>query len=399
MRPLRRPAPQSGLVTGLLAALCAITPLSIDMPLPALPQIAEGLGAPNAHAQLTISVFLAGFGLMQLVLGPLSDRFGRRPVMFFGLGLYILASGACAVAGDIGLLIAGRFIQGAGACAAPVLARAAVRDIHAGPRVARVLSVMASATALAPVIAPLIGSQILAFAGWRQIYIMLGASGALMLLAAWALLAETNRNLDPRAMEPRRLAASYGKLLRHPSFRRYAATNCFTGAGLFSFLSGAPFVLIDGFGVSPSGFAVAFAIVVAGLLSGTFTSSRLTMTLGIDRMLATGSIITVTGGAAMLGLALAGIAHPAAVIGPMVVFMAGFGMVLPNSTAGAINPFPGMAGTASALLGCLQMSSAAGIGAVVGHLYDGTARPMAAMILAMALGGFAVVRLSRTQPT
>jgi len=393
--PMRRPNPESGLITGLLAALCAITPLSIDMPLPALPQIAAGLGAPVSDAQLTISVFLAGFGLAQLVLGPLSDRFGRRPIMFLGLGLYIVASAACTVAGDIGLLVAARFVQGAGACAAPVLARAAVRDIHSGPQVARVLSVMASATALAPVIAPLIGSQILGFVGWREIYMALGASGALMLLAAWALLAETNRNPNPHAIEPRRLGASYGMLLRHPTFRRYAATNCFTGAGLFSFLSASPFVLIDSFGVTPSGFALAFAIVVGGLLFGTFTSSRLTVRRGIDRMLATGSAVALAGGAAMLALALAGVAHPAAVVGPMLVFMAGFGMVLPNSTAGAINPFPAMAGTASALLGCLQMTSAAAIGAVVGRLHDGTARPMAAMILAMALGGFIVVRLLR----
>jgi DHA1 family bicyclomycin/chloramphenicol resistance-like MFS transporter len=387
-------------VTAVLTGLVAITPLSIDMPLPALPDLARALGADVARAQLVISVFLLGFAGAQLVHGPLSDRFGRRPVLLGGIGLYLGASLVCRWAPSIEWLIAGRLLQGLGACAGPVLARAIVRDVHVGARAARILSFIATGMALAPILAPVLGGVVLLWSDWRGIFAVLAATSVVLLAAVFALVAETNTQPDASALAPGRLAHTFATILGSRVFLGYALTVALGAVGLFAFISGAPFVLIDLMGLAPQRFGVIFGLAVGGgQISGAFLSSRLTVRLGVDRMMAVGTGLYVLGGLAMAALAWAGATWPAAVVAPMTVFMVGNGLVMPNGMAGAIIPFPRTAGTASALSGFLQMGAGALGGIAVGHLHDGTARPMATLIAAAGVGAFVLFRLLIPRPS
>ena len=386
-------------MTAVLTMLVAITPLSIDMPLPALPDLARALGADVAQAQLVISVFLIGFASAQLVHGPLSDRFGRRRVLLAGIGLYLGASLVCRWASSIEWLIAGRLLQGLGACAGPVLARAIVRDVHSGPRAARILSFIATGMALAPILAPILGGVVLLWSDWRGIFAVLAATSVALLAAVFALVGETNTRPDTSALAPARLAGAFVTILGSRAFAGYALTVALGAVGLFAFISGSPFVLIDLLGLAPQQFGLVFGLAVGGgQIAGAFTSSRLTVRIGLDRMMAVGTILYVLGGLAMAALAWTGTTRPAAVVAPMTVFMIGNGMVMPNGMAGAIIPFPRMAGTASALSGFLQMAAGALGGVAVGHLHDGTARPMATLIAAAGLGAFLLFRLLIARP-
>jgi len=395
----RRLRPDSAPVTALLAGLAAIAPLSVDMPLPALPRIAAGLGAEVAATQLVISAFLFGFAFAQLAYGPLSDRFGRRPVVLGGLALYLLAGVACAFAPSIDWMVGGRFAQGLGACAAPVVARAVVRDLHDGVRAARILSLLATGMSLAPILAPIIGAYVVIGFDWRAIFIVLALSALVLMSATAWMLAETNVGIGAVPLSLGRVLANYHGILSLRRFAGYAVPiGCMSG-GLLSFLSGAPFVLIDLYGVGADGFALCFAIVMAGQISGAMLSARFAGRLGIERAVMLGLGVAALGGLALAGLAWAGVAGVAAFVGPMAVFMLGNGFVQPNATAGALQPFPRIAGAASALIGFIQMASGALAGVLMGHLYNDSARPVATMIcffsLAATLGHILVRRRDR----
>jgi MFS transporter, DHA1 family, multidrug resistance protein len=361
----RRFAPTAVGTTAILVAAVALGPLSTDLYLPSLPSIGRDLGVDVAATQFTLSVFLVGFACAQIPVGPLSDRFGRRPILVAGVALYLAASIACAFAPTIEFLTAARALQAIGACAGVVLGRAVVRDIYSAEGAARMLALIGSAMALAPAAGPL-------------------------LAAAWLRLDETNSWRDPTALAPRRMVANYRSLLSSRAYLGFALVVAFSYAGLFSFISGSSFVLIDGLGVRPDRFGYLFAAVVIGYLVGALMASRLTLRLGIRRLVPIGCALQATGGFAMLAFALAGtIARDAwaiaAIIGPMVCYMIGTGIAMPNAQAGAIGPFPRIAGAASALMGFLQMTVAALAGIAFGQLHDGTALPMAGLIAFSAL--------------
>lgn len=383
------PHPQSLAVSALLTGLVALGPLSTDLYLPSLPALGQALDAPVPTVQLTLSVFLAGFAVSQLVYGPLSDRFGRRPVLVAGVALYLGASAICALAPSIDLLIAGRFLQAVGACAGPVIARAVVRDVYGRERAAKMLAYMAMAMALAPAVGPILGGYLTMWSGWRANFWALTAIACILLAGLVRGLRETNRHLDPTATRPDRLVRNYAMLLGDRTYIGYVAVVACSYSGIFSFISGSSFVFIDGMGLSPELYGLCFAAIVCGYMAGTFASGRLTMRLGIDRMVLAGVITSAAGGLAMLACALAGWLTVPAVVGPFFVFMVGAGLTLPNAMAGAVGPYPLMAGLASALLGFCQMTLAAGIGIGVGHLTDGTALPMAGAVLAVSLAAAA----------
>lgn len=372
-------------MTALLAGLLAITPLSIDMPLPALPGLGHALGGGVARAQLVVSAFLLGFAGGQLAYGPLSDRVGRRPVLLGGLGLYLVATAACAAAPSLAWLLAGRLVQGLGACAGPVLARAVVRDLHEGARGARVLSLATMGMSLAPMAAPIVGGLVLLVLDWRGIFGVLALVGATLLVGVHRLLGETNLDRDATAVDPGQLARTYGMLATDRRFVRYVVTLMAGSVGLFAFISGSPFVLVGVLGLPPHVFGLCFAAVNLGQVSGALLSARLTVRLGIDRMIAAGLALYVAGGLVMAGLSLAGVRHVAVIVGGMALYQLGNGMVMPNTMAGAIAPFPRAAGAASALAGFLQMLAGASAGLAVGRLHDGTARPMALVIAGAAV--------------
>lgn len=390
-----RPAPDSAAVTALLAGLLAITPLSIDMPLPALPGLARAFATDVAGSQMVVSAFLLGFAGGQLAYGPLSDRLGRRPVLLGGLGLYLVATTGCIAAPSLAWLLAGRLAQGLGACAGPVLARAIVRDVHEGARLARVLSLATMGMSLAPMTAPIVGGLVLLLVDWRGIFAVLALVGLTLLLGVHRRLAETNVRRTPGAVDPGQLARNYAALATDRRFVAYVATLMAGSVGLFAFISASPFVLVTVLGLPPHAFGLCFAAVNVGQISGALLSARLSVRLGIDRTIAIGLALYVAGGLLMAGLAVAGVQHVAVVVGGMALYQLGNGMVMPNTMAGAIAPFPRMAGAASALAGFAQMLAGAAAGMAVGRLHDGTARPMALTIALAAVAAATAFTLLR----
>lgn len=373
--------------TLVLAAFVALGPLATDMYLPALPAMAAALNAAPADVQLTLSVYMVGLALAQLVYGPLADRFGRKPLLLVGLLLFTLASLACALTRSIEAMIVFRLLQALGGSAGPVLARAAVRDVHDPLEAARILSYLGTATALAPALAPIGGGYLLVTFGWPSVFVFLAAYGLAATALLWFALPESLSPALRQSIHPVAIARNYRFLLRHRDYVGYTLACAFTFAGLFAFLSGASFVLIEFLGVSPQHFGYYFILAVGGYVTGTLFAGRLSRRLGINRLLLIGGVIATLGGALMAALALAKVFAPLAVMLPMMLYMMGMGIVRPQSMAGAIGPFPQMAGAASALLGVVQMSVAAAAGVVVGQLHSGTPLAMATTIALMGAAG------------
>ncbi|WP_340116504.1 multidrug effflux MFS transporter [Pelagibius sp. 7325] len=373
-------------VSILLTAMVALGPVSTDLYLPSLPAIGSAFATDQGTVQLTLSVFLVGFAFSQLACGPLSDRFGRRPVILGGLALYLVASLACAAAPSIEVLIFARFCQAVGACVGPVLGRAAVRDIYGRERAARMLSYMGMVMALAPAFGPIIGGFIEAWFGWRANFVLVSAVGLTVLAATAITLPETNRWKSPDATRLGHLIGNYRSLLRHRRYVGYVLVVACTYSGIFSFISGSSFVLIGILGLDPEVYGFCFAAIVVGYMLGAFGSGRYTVRFGVERMVQLGTAIQLLGGVA--GLALHAVMPPsvASIVAPVAVFMIGTGLAMPNAQAGAIGPFPRMAGAASALLGFCQMGLAAFVGIVVGHGSGESALSMMAAIALVALG-------------
>lgn len=368
----------------LLTAVVGLGALSIDMFLPSLPAIAGAFDSPPATVQLTVTLFLMAFAASQLVYGPLSDRFGRRWVLIGGLALYSVAGLACALAPTIGILIGARALQALGGGAGPVVARAVVRDLHERERAARVFSYMAMVQSLNPMLAPVVGGYVHESFGWRAVFYVLAAAGALFVALMAAGVRETNVRRDHTALRPGAMGRNLAVLLTDRAYLAYVLVNALMFGGQFAFISGSSFVLIGALGVSPSIFGLCFGAVALGITTGTVLSGRFGARLGLDRTILCGTTIGAAAGLGLAALAWTGILTVAAIIAPMYVFAVGLGLTLPNGMAGAVGPFPRMAGLAAAVAGFLQMTGSALYSVVVGHFYDGTARPMTS---AIALAG------------
>lgn len=373
-------SPTSPVTVALLAALTALGPLATDMYLPAMPAMAEALGTGPDRVQLTLSIYMAGFAVAQLLVGPLSDRAGRKPVMAAGLGLFMAASLLCALAPSIEVLLVGRFLQALGGAAGPVLARAAVRDIHGPVEAARILSYMASTMALAPALAPVVGAGLLLAFGWTAVFWLLTLYAAAMLALVLARLPESLPEARRQSIRPLALLGTFRRLLGQRRFVGYTLTNACAFSGLFAYLSGSSFVLIEFLGVAPAHYGLLFTLVVLGFFVGSMTSGRYSRRLGRERLITLGTLCCALGGGGMAALSLADVFSPWAVVPPQMLFMAGFGIVMPQTMAGALAPNPDCAGTASSLFGFLQMGIAALGGALVGQFHDGTSHSMAVAI-------------------
>jgi MFS transporter, DHA1 family, multidrug resistance protein len=367
-------------LTAVLAALTGIGPLTTDMYLPSLPSIAGELNAPIAQVGLTISAYLIGFAVGQIIYGPVSDRHGRKPVLLGALLVYFAASLVCALSNSIEMLIAARAVQALGGSGGIVLTRAIVRDLYSGPRAGRELSLIGSVMALAPVVAPLIGGVMQTALGWRSIFILLTAAGILLAAIVWQLLPETLSARAVHPVSPSAMLASYRVVARNRSYLAYLSLGSTSFAGLFAWISGASFVLQNLYALTPFAFGFYFAIGSIGYLIGTSAAAKLVTRVGLDVTLGIGSIVMALGGlgvAAELGF---GFDSALGIVIGVAVFLAGFGMVLPQSIAGAMQPFPERAGAASSLFGFVQQSGAAISGAVVGWLLGSTAWPLASAV-------------------
>jgi DHA1 family bicyclomycin/chloramphenicol resistance-like MFS transporter len=387
-RPMLRPDTLP--LTLLLGLLTALGPLAVDMYLPSLPDIGRALGATPASVQLTLSSYLVGFALGQIVYGAISDRVGRRPVLLAALGIHVGASLGCALAPSIEFLIAARGLQALGGAGAVVLARAIVRDLYEGARAGRELSLMGTIMALAPIVAPMLGGIMQPVFGWRANFYVVFAAGVCAVALVYRLLPETLRRRSAEPLSATVFVRGYGGFLRHRAFLSYLAIVAVAYGGLFAWISGASFVLQDIHGLSPLAFSVVFGVTAAGFLLGTAMATKLVVRLGLERTIGLGAWGLAAGGLAMVAAVTMDVPLPLALGVPVMLFLCGLGLALPQAIAGALTPFPDRAGTASSLVGFVQQSFAALAGAWVGQTLGQSAMPLAATI---ALAGWLVLVL------
>jgi DHA1 family bicyclomycin/chloramphenicol resistance-like MFS transporter len=375
--------------------LTALGPLSMDMYLPSLPDIAHVLGAPVARTQLTISSYLIGFAVGQMIYGPLSDRYGRRPVLLAAVALYLASTLACAAAQSVDLLIAARLLQGISGSGAIVLARAIVRDVYSGVQAARELSLMGSISATAPIVAPMIGGVLQAGFGWRANFICMSVGGLIALLVAGRLLPETLRP-DNRAspLSFFSMMRGYGAVAHHRGFLVYLGIITTTYAGLFAWVSGASVVLQGVYGLSAVAFGFTFALGAAGYMLGAMIATRLVVRLGLDRTIGVGVVVIAAGGLS-LALAVATGVPGLWLVAAMALYLAGVGLAMPQAMAGALTPFPDRAGTAASLMGLVQQALAAVIAAVIGAYLVQSAWPVTGVVVAMGCLTFLLWALTR----
>ncbi len=381
----------------LLVAMTGLGPFSMQVLVPSLPGMAAQFGASNAAVQSTLTLYLAGVASGQLFYGPLSDQFGRRPLLLGGLVLYMLGTLACVVAPSIGWLAAGRVVQAMGACAGLVLGRAIVRDAYPRDQAASMLGYVLMAMSVAPMVAPLLGAWLDAAFGWRAAMLVCLGFGGLVLAATLFRLPETLGS--PVAMRGvAGVLRAYGGLLLLPQFRALAAINMCTAGVFFGFMGGAPFVVVQGMGRSPHDYAMAFLMVSVMFMAGSFSAGRLSARLGAMRMI--GIALVITTGGALAGLVFV-LAMPLAlwsVFVPMAIVGFGNGMGQPNAIAAAVSVRPGYAGTASGLLGAMQMGFGAAMTLLVGLLEGGAGIATMAVMAGCGLGAQLALRGARGAP-
>ncbi|HTS93405.1 MAG TPA: Bcr/CflA family multidrug efflux MFS transporter [Stellaceae bacterium] len=377
--------PQSRGLIFLLGALTAVTALAVDMSLPSLPSIAASFGAEPEQVQLTLSLFLVGYAGGQLFCGPLSDRFGRRRVLLAGIAVYALAGFACALSPGIKILVGARLVQGFGACVGPVLGRAVVRDHMTGPRAAQTLSYITLTMSIAPLLAPMLGGLLLNRFGWPAIFVFLGIFGTLLTTATYLFFPESLKTPDRDALRLRRLARNAATFFSSRRALGFALINAFVFAGLFAFLSGSPFVLIEVLGVPAGQFGFYFALSAVGLMMGALVNGRLAHRYSGERVMRGGFVLLLAAAATLVVVAWSGRGGAIAIMLPIGAYVMALGLILPNATAAAMEPMPHMAGLAASIMGAIQMGSGSLSGWGVARLYDGTAHAMAGMLAAMAV--------------
>lgn len=381
--------PGSFALTLLLAMLTGLGPLSMDMYLASLPAIGHALDAPPAQVQLTISLYLIGFACAQVFHGPLSDRLGRRPVLLATLGLYLVASLACALSFSIETLIAARFVQAVGGSGATVLARAVVRDMFEGVRIGRELSRMAAIMALAPLVAPLMGGVLQTAFGWRSSFVALICFGTAAWTMVWFLLPETVRHRAPEPVSLVSILWSYRRFLGEPIFVVHLGIAACCLCGLFAWISSAAFVLQDVYGYSALAFGISFSLAAGGYLAGTTCAARFVARWGSGRLMGVGCAAMASSGVILVLLLVAAPHRAEGLVAAVCVYLFGMGMSLPQSQAGALLPFPDRAGAASSLLDFITLTSSAAVGAVVGRALGASAWPLTIALL--IAGGFSLV--------
>jgi len=378
----------------LLGGLTAFAPLSIDMYLPGLPALGGDLSAGASAVQLTLTACLAGLAVGQLVAGPLSDKLGRRRPLLAGVGAYTLASALCAAAPTVWALAGLRFAQGATGAAGIVIARAIVRDTHEGTALVRFFSMLMLVTGLAPILAPVIGGQVLEVTSWRGIFLVLAAIGAVLFVSATVGLRET---LPPERRQEggiRTTARTMAGLLRDRHFAGFALAGGLAFGAMFTYIAGSPFVLQEIYGASPQAFSAVFAVNSIGIVALGQLNGRLAGRVEPLTMLRVGVTTMAVAGCALFAVVAIGSLPLAALLVPLWVLVASMGLVFPNTTALALAGHPEVAGSASALLGVLQFVIGAAAAPLAGIAGTGTAVPMGATMAALSLASLAALRLS-----
>ncbi|MGE8325921.1 multidrug effflux MFS transporter [Pseudomonas urmiensis] len=363
----------------ILGALSAFGPLAIDFYLPAFPAMAQAFATDEQHIQTTLAAYFLGLSIGQLAYGPVADRFGRRKPLLFGVTLFTLASLACAYAPNLDTLIVARFVQALGGCAGMVLSRAIVSDKCDAVASAKVFSQLMLVMGLAPILAPMLGGVLVNLAGWQSIFLALSLFSAACLLAVSLGLPES----FPADMPRQPLSGAfrqYWRLLQDRVFIGHALTGGTAIAGMFAYIAGSPFVFIKLYGVPPEHYGWLFGTNAAGFILMAQVNARLLAKRGPAFLLARAVWLYLAAGLLLLGVAALRPTQLWPLLVPLFVCIASLGCIIPNASACAMSGQGARAGSASALMGCLQFSVAAGAAALVGVLHDGSAVPMALVI-------------------
>src|SRR5512133_1855061 len=367
-----------------LGGLTMFGPLSLDLYLPALPELADDLNASASAAQLTITACLVGLAVGQLVAGPMSDRFGRRRPLMIGLVAYVLASAACALAPSVTVLVVLRLIQGLAGAAGIVISRAVARDLYSGSALMIFFSRLLLIAGLAPVIAPILGGQLSRVMSWRGIFGVLAVFGAVLLLAGWFGLRETlppERRIVGRF---RRTLQGYNTLVHDRFFVGCALSSGLAGASMFAYIAGSTFVLQRIYGMSPQGFSLVFGCISLGLVAAAQGGARLALVWPLTRVLALGLTINLIGATALLVTVITGLPL-GALIGALVIMVCAVGLIFPTANALAMADYPDLAGTASSLQGLSQFMFGAVAAPLVGIAGEHTALPLGIVTTTVSL--------------
>lgn len=378
---------------GLITAFLMLQPLSTDLYLASLPSLANVFSVPSATVQLSLTVFVLGFGCAQLMIGPLSDRFGRRPVVLTGLSLYVIASLVCSLAPSIWVLIGARFVQALGCCSASVTARAVVRDAYEPEDSVRVIAKAGTWLSMAPLLGPIVGSYLQVNLGWQAAFIVHASFATGVALCCYWYLPETNAYKNPHATNLTGIAANYRIILGSKMFWRFALPGALAYGSIFVFISGSSLALIRVLHFPTQYFGYCFAFGVSGYLLGTLVFRRIHAGFGDDKTLRLGTSIVLSAGLMFLLFVLVGWIHW--VLIPLVMFltMGAYGMTYPIFQSNTVSPFPQQAGTAAGLMGALFMFVAFGIGTLVGVTFNGSLIPLASISCAMSVLIFVTPRM------
>jgi DHA1 family bicyclomycin/chloramphenicol resistance-like MFS transporter len=388
--PMSRAAPPTALVVTVLSLLLGLQPVTTDLYLPGLPALAAHFSAPMSVAQFTLSGLILAFGLAQLAMGPLSDRFGRRPVLLGGLTVYVAGSLAAALAPHIAWLVLGRVLQGVGLAASVVCGRAMVRDLYDPMRGTLMMSRGQSGLGLAALASPAVGGVLASTLGWRATLLATGIfAAAALALIAWRL-PETLAQRNPRAIAPAAMAAAWRRIAAHPTFVAWTLLLTFTYGGLYTFLAASSFIYIEVLGQSRLAYGAWLASASSSYLLGTFACRRWVAQHGVARTVARAGTCTLVAGLATAALSLSGVVSPWAIALPQALYSFAHGVHQPCGQAGVVGPFPSNAGAASALSGFVLAVSAFGIGTWLGRSMDGTVLPLTLTQAILAVGTAAV---------
>lgn len=372
--------------------LIALPALGTDLFVPSLPVLARDLEVEVAAAQLTLTTYFFGLAGGQLLWGPLSDRFGRKPVLLGALLLMLVSSLAAVFMASVAAVTAARLVQGFAMSSGAVIVRSIVRDLYTHERAARLLATITIVFSIVPIAAPLAGALLVGSGGWQAVFWCLAAAAALLLAATGFGLAET-APAERRSMHPLAIAHTFAAILRERSFVTPFLLILCSHIGILAWVSNSAFTLVSGLGVGVGAYSLMFAAVMLGQISGAWASRRFVPRLGIARLLRSGAALMLAGGAAAAGLAWVGVAHWLAVVIPFFVFLFGTALIVPNATAAALSPFPATAGSASSLIGAIGFTAGAIVSSLLGAAFDGTARPMASVAALAGVAAFTFEKL------